>query len=97
MGVGSSCAVVSYCGSDGGPTPLILLGLEELDSVELAGAPCSGLSKFGGRHTKSSFVIHASSSTKRPCQLMRQDRVIIENIWSSVKTKSKLTNFMKLI
>ena len=29
--------------------------------------------------------------------LTKRDREVVENTWSHVKTKSKLTNFMKLI
>ena len=48
--------------------PPIFPGSEELNSVELTGAPRSDSSRYGRRRTKSSSVIHASSSARRPCQ-----------------------------
>ena len=73
-GVGSSGAVVSCLGGDGGRTPPILPGSEELDSVELAGVSGSGSSRSGRRRAKSSSVIHASSSAGRPCQCTKNLR-----------------------
>ena len=58
----STGAVVSCLGGDGGRTPPILPGSEELDSVELAGVSGSGSSRSGRRRAKSPSVIHASSS-----------------------------------
>ena len=68
MGVGFSSAMVSCLSGDGVRMPPILLGLEELDSVELAGVPGNGLSRSGRRCTKSSYMIHASSFARSPCQ-----------------------------
>ena len=74
MGVGSSSAVVSYLGGDGGGTPPILPGSEELDSVELVGVLGSDSIRSGRRHAKSSFVIHMSFSARRPSQCRKNLR-----------------------
>ena len=49
-------------------TPPILPGLEELDSIELAGVSGTVLIRSGHRRAKSYSVIHASSSAKHPYQ-----------------------------
>ena len=71
MGVGSSDAVVSCLGSDGGLMPSILLGSKELDSVELAGVSGSGSSRSSRKRAKSSSMIHASSSAGRPANAQK--------------------------
>ena len=60
VGVGCSGTVVSCLGGDGDGTPPIVPGSEELDSIELAGVPHSGLRRSGHKRAKSSSVIYAS-------------------------------------